>query len=502
MSKKVALLILDGWGLGKKDHSDAIYNANTPNMDRLMQEHPSATLLTMGEHVGLPEGQMGNSEVGHMNIGAGRIVYQELSRINNCIKNGDFFKQKALLDAVDHAEKNDTAIHLMGLIGEGGVHASQNHIYALIDFLNQRTPREFYIHGFTDGRDTDPHSGKKFVADLERKLEGTKGRIVSLIGRYYAMDRDKRWERIKMAYDLLTHGIGEDFDSTSQAIEHFYSEGITDEFFTAAVIGSGAKIQPNDVVICFNFRTDRCRQITEVLTQHDHIENGMKTLDLHYTTMTNYDENFKGIHVVFDKDDIRNTLGEVLQTANKKQIRIAETEKYAHVTFFFSGGREDEFEGEKRILINSPKVATYDLQPEMSAFGIRDAIVKEIQMQSSDFICLNWANADMVGHTGVYNAIIKACESVDQCLGQVVDACQKNGYSIIIIADHGNSDNAVNPDGSPNTAHSLNPVPFVVIDSEVKKVKDGILADVAPSILAIMEIPIPEEFTGKVLIGH
>lgn len=500
MSKKTALLILDGWGIGKKDHSDAIYNANTPNMDCLMSEYPNATLLTMGEHVGLPKGQMGNSEVGHMNIGAGRIVYQELSRINNSIDSGSFFKEKALLDLIQHAEKNNSNIHLIGLVGEGGVHASQNHIHALIKFMNENTNRPFYIHGFTDGRDTDPHSAKGFVADLENGLQGTKGKIASLIGRYFAMDRDRRWERIKMAYDLLVNGIGESFVSTAQAIDHFYSKGITDEFFTAAVIGEGKKIEKNDAVLCFNFRTDRCRQITEALTQNNLTDHGMRTIPLHYTTMTNYDENFKGIQVVFDKEDIQNTLGEVIESAGKKQIRIAETEKYAHVTFFFSGGRENEFQGEKRILVSSPKVATYDLQPEMSAFEIRDAILNEINGQTSDFICLNWANADMVGHTGVYDAIVKACEAVDTCLGEVVEACKQNGYSVIVIADHGNSDNAVNPDGSPNTAHSLNPVPFVVVDPEVKEVRDGILADVAPSILKLMDIPIPKEFTGKVLV--
>ncbi len=500
MSDKVALLILDGWGIGKKDKSDAIFNAYTPNMDRLMKDFPNGTLLTMGEHVGLPEGQMGNSEVGHMNIGAGRIVFQELSRINNCIKSGEFHSKKELLNIIDHAEKNDTAIHLMGLVGEGGVHAAQNHIFALIEFFDKNTDRPFYLHGFTDGRDTDPHSAKGFVAAIEEKLNGTKGKLVSLIGRYYAMDRDKRWERIKLAYDLLLSGIGEHFNDSAEAIECFYSKNITDEFFKAAVIDGGKKIEANDAVLCFNFRTDRCRQITEVLTQRDLLDHGMKTIDLHYTTMTNYDENFKGVHVVFDKEDIRNTLGEVIESANKKQIRIAETEKYAHVTFFFSGGREEEFKGEKRILVNSPKVATYDLQPEMSAYEIRDAILNEINAQSADFICLNWANADMVGHTGVYEAIVSACEAVDNCLGEVVQACQNNGYSVIVIADHGNSDNAINPDGSPNTAHSLNPVPFVVIDENVRTVESGILADVAPSILKLMDIPIPKEFTGKVLV--
>lgn len=500
MSKKAALLILDGWGIGKKDRSDAIFNARTPNMDNLMREYPNATLLTMGEHVGLPSGQMGNSEVGHMNIGAGRIVYQELSRINNSIESGEFFEKTALHNIVEHACQRNSAIHLMGLVGEGGVHASQNHIFALIDFFNQHSDQPFYIHAFTDGRDTDPHSAKKFVADIEQKLQGTRGRIVSMIGRYYAMDRDKRWERIKMTYDLLIHGIGESFRSTGEAIDHFYDKNITDEFFTASVIGDGKKIQENDAICCFNFRTDRCRQITEVLTQSNHADFGMKTIPLHYTTMTNYDENFKGIHIIFDKEGIQNTLGEVLESAGKKQIRIAETEKYAHVTFFFSGGREKEYGGEKRILINSPKVPTYDQQPEMSAFEVRDAILKEINNQSADFICLNWANADMVGHTGVYDAIVKACEAVDTCLGEVVEACQQNGYSVIVIADHGNSDNAVNPDGSPNTAHSLNPVPFIVIDPSVEKVEDGILADVAPSILKLMDIPIPKEFTGKVLV--
>jgi 2,3-bisphosphoglycerate-independent phosphoglycerate mutase len=344
MSKKVALLILDGWGIGKKDKSDAIYNANTPVMDDLMKNQPNATLLTMGEHVGLPHGQMGNSEVGHMNIGAGRIVYQELSRINNSIESGDFFKEEALLNIIKHADKNDSDIHLMGLLGEGGVHASQNHIYALIDFFSKNTEREFYLHGFTDGRDTDPRSGKVFVEGIEEKLKGTKGSLVSLIGRYYAMDRDKRWERIKMAYDMLLHGIGESFSTSAEAINSFYKKDITDEFFTSVVIGEGKKIKENDAVLCFNFRTDRCRQITEAFTQNDLTKEGMKTIPLHYTTMTNYDERFEGINVVFDKGDIENTLGEVLESNKKKQIRIAETEKYAHVTFFFSGGRENEFE--------------------------------------------------------------------------------------------------------------------------------------------------------------
>lgn len=500
MSKRVALLILDGWGIGKKDKSDAIFNAKTPNMDALMRDHPNATLLTMGQHVGLPSGQMGNSEVGHMNIGAGRIVFQELSRINNSISSGEFFKKEELLEIINHAEKNDTNIHLMGLVGEGGVHAAQNHIFALIDFMDQNTDRPFYLHGFTDGRDTDPHSARTFVAGVEEKLAGTKGSLVSLIGRYYAMDRDNRWERIKLAYDLLINGVGEQFEDSKGAIDHFYDKNVTDEFFTAAIIGEGKNIQQNDAVLCFNFRTDRCRQITEVFTQQDKKEYGMEMVDLHYTTMTNYDENFKNVKVVFDKEDIANTLGEVIQDAGKKQIRIAETEKYAHVTFFFSGGREDEFNGEKRILVNSPKVPTYDLQPEMSAYEIRDAIVREINNQTTDFICLNWANADMVGHTGVYQAIVKACEAVDSCLGQVVAACEQNGYSVLVIADHGNSDNAINPDGSPNTAHSLNPVPFVVIDPDVSEVKDGVLADVAPTILKLMDVQIPSEFTGSVLV--
>lgn len=500
MGRKVALLILDGWGIGKKDKSDAIFNANTPVMDSLMANEPNATLMTMGEFVGLPKGQMGNSEVGHMNIGAGRIVFQELSRINNCIESGEFFNLEALHNTIKHAQENNSSIHLMGVIGNGGVHASQKHIYALIDFFNQHTDLPFYIHCFTDGRDTDPHSAKDFLSSLEDKLKGTKGKIASIIGRYFAMDRDKRWDRIKLAYDLILEKKGQDFNTSEEALNYFYQNGITDEFFKPVVIDGGKKIVANDAVLCFNFRTDRCRQITEALTQKDMPSDGMRTIPLHYTTLTNYDESFKGVNVVFEKSSVQNSLGEVLESNGKKQIRIAETEKYAHVTFFFSGGRESEFIGEKRILVNSPKVATYDLQPEMSAFEIKDLIKTEIQNQSADFICLNWANADMVGHTGVYEAITKGVEAVDTCLGEVVQACRENQYSLIIIADHGNSDNAINPDGSPNTAHSLNPVPVIIVDPNVSKVQDGKLADIAPTILRLMNIDIPKEFTGEILI--
>jgi 2,3-bisphosphoglycerate-independent phosphoglycerate mutase len=505
MNKKAILIILDGWGLGDLSKSDAIYNAFTPFMDACLKQYPSSQLLTHGENVGLPEGQMGNSEVGHLNIGAGRIVYQDLVKINKEIENGNFFKHPVLLQAIRHANEQNVNIHLMGLVSDGGVHSSQEHLHALCDLMKQQNARNVYIHAFTDGRDTDPHSGKGYIEKLLRHLNNSKGELVSIIGRYYAMDRDKRWERIKLAYDLLVHGKGKPAQDLVQAIQESYDEGITDEFIKPVYKTDDngnpvGRIQPGDVVICFNFRTDRCREITIALTQQDFPEYEMKTLPLYYVTMTRYDEEFKNIHVVYEKDNLRNTLGEIVANNGLSQIRIAETEKYPHVTFFFSGGREEEFPKEKRILIPSPKVATYDLKPEMSAIEVTDAITKELEKQSADFVCLNFANCDMVGHTGVYNAIIKAVETVDACTEKVVTTAVKNNYSVMIIADHGNADYAINPDGSPNTAHTKNPVPCVVIDNRIKKIKNGILADVAPTLLEIMHLDKPEEMTGNSLI--
>ncbi|RMG77373.1 MAG: 2,3-bisphosphoglycerate-independent phosphoglycerate mutase [Bacteroidetes bacterium] len=505
MKKKAILIILDGWGIGDKSKSDAVYNASTPFMDACMKKYPFSQLLTHGENVGLPEGQMGNSEVGHLNIGAGRIVYQDLVKINKEIENGNFFKHPVLLQAIQHAKKQKVNIHLMGLVSDGGVHSSQEHLHALCDLMKQQNVENVYIHAFTDGRDTDPHSGKGYIEKLLRHLEKSKGELVSVIGRYYAMDRDKRWERIKLAYDLLVHGKGKPAQDLVQAIQESYDEGITDEFIKpiCKIDSNGnpaGRINPGDVVICFNFRTDRCREITIALTQQDFPEYEMKTLPLYYVTMTRYDEEFKNVHVIYEKDNLQNTLGEIVSKLGGSQIRIAETEKYPHVTFFFSGGREEEFPKEKRILIPSPKVATYDLKPEMSALEVTDAIVQELEQQSADFICLNFANCDMVGHTGVYEAIIKAVETVDKCTEKVVTTAVKNNYSVMIIADHGNADYAINPDGSPNTAHTKNPVPCIVIDNNVKKIKNGILADVAPTLIEIMQLEKPREMTGNSLI--
>ncbi|MBD3638666.1 MAG: 2,3-bisphosphoglycerate-independent phosphoglycerate mutase [Crocinitomicaceae bacterium] len=504
MSKKVALLILDGWGHGDKSKSDGIYNADTPFMDELEANHPSAELLTHGENVGLPEGQMGNSEVGHLNIGAGRIVYQELTRINKSIKDGEFQKNKVLLEALNHAKAKGKKLHMMGLVSTGGVHSSLDHLLALCDMVDEYGIDNAYIHAFTDGRDCNPKTGLGHLKTLEDHISNQSIKVASVIGRYYAMDRDKRWERIKLAYDLLVHGEGEQFDSSIAAIQHSYDQNVTDEFITAKVItenGSAiATIEDGDVVICFNFRTDRCREITMALTQQHYHEQNMHMLDLHYLTMTNYDKTFHGIHVIFENDNLKNTLGEVVANAGLSQLRIAETEKYPHVSFFFSGGRENTFSGEERIMIPSPKVATYDLQPEMSAGEVKDAVIDYMNKIEPHFICLNFANTDMVGHTGVYDAIIKAAEYVDSCVKEVVEAGQKKGYSFIIIADHGNSDYVINPDGSPNTAHSLNPVPVIVLDNDTNSVKDGILRDVAPTILDLMEIDLPEEMTGESLI--
>jgi 2,3-bisphosphoglycerate-independent phosphoglycerate mutase len=503
--KKVALLILDGWGIGDHSKSDAIANAHTPFVDRLYQTYPHSTLKTSGEHVGLPDGQMGNSEVGHLNIGAGRIVYQDLALINKAIKEKTIDEHPTLNAAFDYAKQQGKAVHFLGLISDGGVHSSQDHLHYLCDMAQRKGLKDVFIHAFTDGRDTDPKNGLGYLRLLEAHLKNSAGKIASVIGRYYSMDRDNRWERVKLAYDLLVKGEGKKTQDVLKAVESSYAENVTDEFIKPIVRTDVngkplAIIQEQDVVICFNFRTDRCREITQVLSQQDKPEFGMHKLPLYYVTMTNYDSSFKNVHVVYAKDDLIMTLGEVLSTSGKKQIRIAETEKYPHVTFFFSGGREKEFEGEKRIMVPSPKVATYDLQPEMSAIGLTDAIIPELEKAESDFICLNFANADMVGHTGDYNAVIKAVETVDACTKRVVEAGLKSKYSFIIIADHGNSDYMINEDGSPNTAHTTNPVPCILIDPHYKKIKQGKLADIAPTILKLMEIPVPKEMNGEPLI--
>jgi len=505
MTKHFGLIILDGWGIGDRSASDAIYNANTPYMDSLLANHPHATLKTSGEEVGLPEGQMGNSEVGHLNIGAGRIVYQELTRINKSIRDGDFFKNTVLLDAIQKAKSEKRKLHLIGLVSKGGVHSSQEHIYALCKMAKDNGLEDVFIHAFTDGRDCDPKSAEGFIRELETELGKTTGKIASVIGRYYAMDRDNRWERVKKAYDLLVKGEGTVFPSALDGIKASYSNNITDEFIEPISIrkndNSPVVLENEDVVICFNFRTDRPREISLALTQKDFPEFEMHKLNLHYVTMTSYDATFKNVHVVFEKDNLKNTLGEVLSKLDKTQVRIAETEKYPHVTFFFSGGREDSFTGESRILVNSPKVATYDLQPEMSALEIRDRIMEHIEKETPNFICLNFANPDMVGHTGVYDAIIKAVETVDSCLQSVVEKGLDCGYEFLVIADHGNADYALNPDGSPNTAHSLNPVPVILVSREKGlTLKSGILADVAPTILRRLGIASPIEMTGHSLV--
>jgi 2,3-bisphosphoglycerate-independent phosphoglycerate mutase len=505
-NKKVILIIMDGWGLGKVASADAIQHAKTPFVSSLYKKYPNTILTTCGEAVGLPEGQMGNSEVGHLNLGAGRIVYQELQRINVAVRDGSFAKNEVLVKSIRLAKKNQKPLHLIGLVSDGGVHSHINHLKAIIDVCKDEKLSDVFIHAFTDGRDTDPKSGLGFIKDLQLHLNKTAGKIASVSGRYYAMDRDKRWERVKMAYDALVNGEGEKATDAVHAIENSYKKNITDEFIKPCVIVDEAqqplaKIQDGDVVICFNFRTDRCREITQVLTQIDLPDFGMKKLSLDYTTMTEYDHSYKNIHVVFSNDNLNNTLGEILEKHHLKQIRIAETEKYPHVTFFFSGGREIPFEGEKRILIPSPKVATYDLKPEMSAYEVTEALLPEIKNKTADFICLNYANADMVGHTGVWEAAIKAVETVDSCVEKVVTAGLENGYASFVTADHGNSDYMINDDGTPNTAHTLNPVPFFIIDNEWKgRIRPGKLGDIAPTILTMMDIELPKEMTGEILI--
>ncbi len=505
MAKRLGLIILDGWGIGDRSKSDAVYNANTPFMDHLMSTYPNATLLTSGENVGLPDGQMGNSEVGHLNIGAGRIVYQELTRINKSIREGEFFKNPTLIKAFETAKNGNGRIHFFGLVSDGGVHSSQEHLHALCQMAEDHGIEHSFIHAFMDGRDCDPKSGLGFIEKLESEIASKKTKIASVIGRYFAMDRDNRWERVKKAYDLMVKGAGTSFSSASEAVSTSYSNEVTDEFIEPAVITENGnpigKIEAGDTVICFNFRTDRPREISIALTQKAFPEFDMKPVDVSYFTMTNYDKTFKNISVVFEKENLTNTLGEVISNEGKSQVRIAETEKYPHVTFFFSGGREAEFENERRILVNSPKVATYDLQPEMSAFEVRDKIVTDIQTNQPDFICLNFANPDMVGHTGVYEAIVKAVETVDGCLKNIVETGIENEYEFIIIADHGNADFAINPDGSPNTAHSLNPVPVVLVTDEKVELKDGILADVAPTILSRLGIAQPQDMTGASIVG-
>jgi len=504
-NKKLVLLILDGWGYGKKDKSDAAYAANTPFFDSLLKKYPNSKLEASGEAVGLPAGQMGNSEVGHMNLGAGRVVYQELGRINKAISDRTLHQNEVLLDAFNYAKNNNKQVHFIGLVSDGGVHAHINHLKALCDAADEQGLKDVFVHAFLDGRDTDPNSGLKFIEDLNRHLETSNAQIASLIGRYYAMDRDSRWERVKLAYDLLTKGVGEATSNPISSIEQSYKDGITDEFIKPVVITKSdgspvATIQPDDVVICFNYRTDRGREITSVLSQADYPDFGMHKLPLYYVTMTTYDESFNNVKVIFTKDDLSQTLGEVLEKNHKNQIRIAETEKYPHVTFFFSGGREQEFENEKRILIPSPKVATYDLQPEMSAAGITEAICKELETGWPDFVCLNFANPDMVGHTGVFDAVVKAVETADSCAEIVVNKGIENGYSFIILADHGNSEYMINGDGSVNTAHTTNLVPCILIDKDFKSVADGKLGDIAPTILQIMGIQKPEIMTGNSLV--
>jgi 2,3-bisphosphoglycerate-independent phosphoglycerate mutase len=504
MKKKVALVILDGWGYGANDDADAIFNAQTPCMDVLHDNCPHAELRTDGEFVGLPSGQMGNSEVGHMNIGAGRVVFQDLYRINQAIDCGSFSDEVVLREALLKAKSSGVRLHLMGLVSRGGVHSQQDHLYALVDSVNSADVEDVVIHAFTDGRDTAPMAGLAYLKDLEDYLTKTGSRIqvATVHGRYYAMDRDKRWERISKSWGVLCKNSGVKFDTVDAGVLSSYKDNIGDEFIIPFQIKEvDGLLRSNDVVICFNFRTDRCRQITTVLTQQDFPDLGMSTVPLHFVTMTNYDQKFQGIHVIYDKPNLDKTLGEVISKAGFSQLRIAETEKYPHVTFFFNGGQEPPFSGEHRLMANSPKVATYDLKPEMSAHELVKLVSEEMNSDSADFICLNFANPDMVGHTGIYDAIIKAVETTDECLSEVINVGKKKGYQFVIIADHGNADKAINLDGSPHTSHTINPVPVIVISDDVKLLNNGKLADVAPTILDLLGIEKPSEMTGKSLIG-
>ncbi len=498
-------MILDGWGKSPDPKVSAIEQANTPFIDSLYGQYPNATLLTDGMNVGLPEGQMGNSEVGHMNLGAGRIVYQDLAKINKAVQEDTLKKEPVLKEAFSHAKSNNKAVHFLGLISDGGVHSHIDHLKALIQAAQDNEVEKSFVHAFTDGRDVDPKSGKGFLKDIVDFCTDKNTKLATVVGRYYAMDRDKRWERVKLAYDVMVNAIGKKSKDVEKAFQESYDEGITDEFIKPLVMTDGqgeplTKIKEGDVVIFFNFRTDRGRELTQVLSQQDFHEQNMHKMDLYYVTMTNYDDTFKNVKVVYDKENIKDTLGEILSKHHKKQIRIAETEKYPHVTFFFNGGREEPFEGEKRILCPSPKVATYDLQPEMSAYEVRDAIIPELEKEEVDFVCLNFANPDMVGHTGVMEAAIKACETVDECAKAVITAGLEHGYSTIVIADHGNCDTMINPDGSPNTAHTTNPVPLILVDRDIKKIKDGILGDIAPTILKLMGVPQPKVMTQNSLV--
>jgi 2,3-bisphosphoglycerate-independent phosphoglycerate mutase len=505
MNKKVILMILDGWGKSPDPKVSAIDNAQTPYIDSLYTKYPSASLRTDGLHVGLPEGQMGNSEVGHMNLGAGRIVYQDLVKINLAVKNKTLQEEQVLKNAFEYAKVNNKNVHLLGLVSDGGVHSHINHVFGLINAANDYGLENVFVHAFTDGRDVDPKSGYGFISELEDHLSKTTGKLATVTGRYYAMDRDKRWERVKLAYDALVSGNGTKTKNALKSIQDNYENDVTDEFIKPLIIVDEdntptTTIKNDDVVIFFNFRTDRGRQLTEVLSQSDFHEYNMHKLNLHYVTLTNYDDNFKGINVVFNKDNLSETLGEILENHNKKQIRIAETEKYPHVTFFFSGGQEEPFKGETRILRNSPKVATYDLKPEMSAFELTDALIPELEKKEVDFVCLNFANGDMVGHTGSMEAAIKACEAVDVCVKKVVDTALENDYTTILIADHGNCETMINPDGSPNTAHTTNPVPIILIDKDLKTIEDGILGDIAPTVLKLIGIPQPDAMTQHSLV--
>lgn len=505
MNKKVILMILDGWGKSPNPKVSAIEQAHTPFIDNLYTRYPNSYVLTDGLNVGLPVGQMGNSEVGHMNLGAGRIVYQDLAKINLAIENKTIEQEKALLDAFQYAKTHNVKVHFLGLLSDGGVHSHINHLYGLLDAAHNFGLEDVFVHAFTDGRDVDPKSGASHIANLEQHMQRSTGKLATVIGRYFAMDRDKRWERVKKAYDLLTQGVGMPTRNPVLSIEDSYANAVTDEFIEPLYVtdDSGAPlatIAAGDVVFFFNFRTDRGRELTEVLCQNSFPEFGMHPLSLYYVTLTNYDPNFKNIQVVYDKENLTETLGEVLEKYGKTQIRIAETEKYPHVTFFFSGGREAAFVGEKRILCPSPKVATYDLQPEMSAFDLKNALLPELENESTDFICLNFANGDMVGHTGIMEAAIQACEAVDRCAQEVVETALKHDYTTIILADHGNCETMFNEDGSPNTAHTTNPVPIIIVDKDIKQVNHGVLGDIAPTILKLMGIEKPAAMTGKSLV--